>query len=212
MRWTSEMRALLPPPDAPADAFPAAFDRIAALMLQRVSWHVAGQRHRFEEIEVYYRGGAHDDPFVHGDPRQSTFGQWYFHRTGGTLRGGTFKGLDLTFGGPGVAAGILVRGVSDANGVRIHGPCRVVHHLLACCGVQTVAELDARWHAGAEPDPAEDGPSFLTVEGVARAVAVYASPRVGLTLKRGDTPARRDFLARPYRFSTQPPPRRRSGT
>jgi hypothetical protein len=41
---------------------------------------------------------------------------------------------------------------------------------------------------------------------------VYASPRVGLTLKRGDTPARRDFLARPYRFSTQPPPRRRSGT
>jgi hypothetical protein len=33
---------------------------------------------------------------------------------------------------------------------------------------------------------------------------VFASPRVGLTLKKGATPERIRFLGRPYRFSTDP--------
>ncbi len=38
------------------------------------------------------------DPFSHCDAMQQTCAQWYFHKTGGKYRGGTYKGLDVTFG------------------------------------------------------------------------------------------------------------------
>jgi hypothetical protein len=38
------------------------------------------------------------DPFSHCDAMQQTCAQWYFHKTGGKYRSGTYKGLDVTFG------------------------------------------------------------------------------------------------------------------
>jgi len=43
------------------------------------------------------------DPFTHKDPLQQTCGQWYFHKIGAQYKGGTYKGLDLTFGDVGVS-------------------------------------------------------------------------------------------------------------
>ncbi|KAJ3048191.1 hypothetical protein HK097_010798 [Rhizophlyctis rosea] len=56
--------------------------------------------YRLVEIEFYLRDNIHnhDDPFAHGQPMQSTCGQWYFHRRGNSYVGGSFKGFDLTFG------------------------------------------------------------------------------------------------------------------
>ncbi|KAG6847133.1 hypothetical protein H0H93_009937 [Arthromyces matolae] len=66
------------------------------------------------ELEAYFRkDGCHEDPFTHGSEEQKICGRWYFHRsprrsndstssltslTG--YRGGSRKGLDITFGGP----------------------------------------------------------------------------------------------------------------
>ncbi|KAI0089672.1 hypothetical protein BDY19DRAFT_993243 [Irpex rosettiformis] len=71
------------------------------------------------EVEFYlWKDGSHEDPFTHGSEQQKHSGRWYFHRaptkaTGtsssfgsrkataaGGYRGGTRKGLDLTFGSP----------------------------------------------------------------------------------------------------------------
>ncbi|KAI0797396.1 hypothetical protein BC629DRAFT_1285897 [Irpex lacteus] len=71
------------------------------------------------EIEFYlWKADSHEDPFTHGSEEQRRSGRWYFHRaptkaTGassssgarsataaGGYRGGTRKGLDLTFGSP----------------------------------------------------------------------------------------------------------------
>ncbi|KAH8092514.1 hypothetical protein BXZ70DRAFT_457683 [Cristinia sonorae] len=67
------------------------------------------------EIEFYLlQPRCHEDPFTHGSTEQQHSGRWYFHRAprrspvpqqtvvtaAGGYRGGTRKGLDLTFGGP----------------------------------------------------------------------------------------------------------------
>src|SRR5947209_1578323 len=87
------------------------FDHIAQRLLNGTILMVGGERHRFTEIEFYYHGGKHLDVFTHRDPIQKECGRWYFHRTRGTYRGGSFKGLDLTFGGPDAFGGVLIRGI-----------------------------------------------------------------------------------------------------
>lgn len=73
----------------------------------------------FAEVEFYYNGYNHQgqslffglgfyvvvilitlfkysDKFTHGDEVQLTHAHWYFHRTGGKYRGGSFKGMVST--------------------------------------------------------------------------------------------------------------------
>jgi hypothetical protein len=92
--------SLLQRPDDFCDGGPAAawFDRIAAELINRSNPVVNGAPHRLAEVEFYYHGAGHRDPFAHRDPLQLESGRWYFHRAGGAYRSGSFKGLDLTFG------------------------------------------------------------------------------------------------------------------
>src|SRR4051812_18481064 len=96
-RW----QALLKEPDGLTDeaSFAPWFDALAARLLTGTRFLVGREPHRFTEVEVYYHGPGHLDPFTHRDAIQRGSGTWYFHRTAGVLRGGSFKGLDLTFGG-----------------------------------------------------------------------------------------------------------------
>jgi len=203
-RLPDALRALVPPADAAERDYAPAFAAIAALLFERAVLVAGGVAHRFTELEFYADGRGHRDPFTHGDPRQRAFGRWYFHRSGESYRGGTYKGLDLTFGTDDLAAGVLVRSLARDDGVEriVDGPCKVVDHLLAYNGAHAVAALDARIGDRDLDDPAS--PLAVTLCELAREVTVHASPRVGLTLKRGDTPARRRFLARDYRFLTEP--------
>lgn len=177
------------------------FARIAAALLTSSRLIVAGQPHRLIEVELYHYGPGHEDPFAHRDPVQLNVGVWYFHRTGGTYRGGSFKGLDLAFGRPGVFSGVLFRGLEDAAGRIVDGPSLLVDHLLKTTGIPSVRELDATiagrlaWDASSpvhllrtEPEPRE----------------VYRAARVGLTLKRAAGEAWPTFLAKEYRFLTEP--------
>src|SRR5262249_44347172 len=107
------------------------FSEIAARLLNNGGFVVDGKRYRFAELEVYSYGDTHADLLANRDPLQLEDGRWYFHRTRGEYRGGSFKGLDLTLGDSKSFFGILIRTVVAADGTILDGPCVTVDHLLA---------------------------------------------------------------------------------
>lgn len=200
--------ALVPllPTDATAEAeHAAAFARIAALLLGEVTLRIAGVAHRIAEIEFYWTSAVHPDPFTHLDPIQRERGRWYFHRQGGTYKGGTYKGLDVAVGAPAIHGGILLRAIEAIeDGARIEGSCAVVDRILALTGEASVAALAGAFDPAIDPPAGASSPLFLELRRPGEAREVVTSPRVGLTLKRGADPLRRRYLGRPYRFLIDP--------
>jgi len=136
-------------------------------------------------------------------PVQLEDGRWYFHRTRGEYRGGSFKGLDLALGDGASFFGILIRTVVTADGTILDGPCVTVDHLLAQTKTASVAALDGvNQHAGIWDTTS---PLHLVEAEKPRTATVYQSSRVGLSLKKAkgkaDAPK---FVARPYRYLTEP--------
>lgn len=182
------------------------FLRIAQRLLYGCRLVANGVPLRIIETEAYYHGPGHEDPFAHCDPVQLTPGRWYFHRTGGQYRGGSFKGLDLSFGDRALNAygGMLIRGVMLPDGTVIDGPSLTVDYLLRLTGYPTVKELDAElgeqlawWHG--LPLRLEELPQQVT--------SPHIGSRVGLSLKkRVYSPNDRAFkyLFRNYRFLSEP--------
>jgi len=172
------------------------------MLLNRTRWVIGGRPHRITECEFYYRGHGHHDLFAHGDPVQVHAGRWYFHRTAGVYRGGSFKGVDVTFGDGTARGGILIRGVERPDGTLIDGPSLLVDHVLRLCGADTVAALDRKIAERLAWDPS--GPMHFEQDERPKK-GVLACARVGLSLRRarpGTTmPA---YLTRPYRFLTEP--------
>lgn len=178
------------------------FDRIAERLLNGTHFMVGPERHRFTEIEFYYHGGKHLDTFTHRDPIQTQVGRWYFHKTRGTYRGGSFKGLDVTFGGDHAFGGILIRGIEPAGGQLIDGPSLCVDHMLKRTGMPGVAALDQAIGGRLVWD--EDCPLHLEMTDMADR-PLLRTARVGLSLKRlrsSEPPPR--FIMRPYRYLSEP--------
>jgi hypothetical protein len=179
------------------------FDEVARRMLCGTRLMVGSEAHRYTEIEFYYYGPPHLDVFTHRDPIQKETGRWYFHRTAGVYRGGSFKGHDLTFGGPGAFGGVLIRGIEQEEGPLIDGPSLCVDHLLARTEAATVAELDTAIDARPCWDP--DNPIHLVWLDQLRDLPIVKAPRVGLTLKKmkkSEPPPR--FIMRHYRYLSEP--------
>ena len=179
------------------------FAEVAARLLNATDFVVAGRRYRFAELEMYYSGGPHADPFSHREPVQLEDGRWYFHRTRGQYRGGSFKGLDLALGDGTAYFGILIRTVVAADGTVIDGPSLTVDHLLAQTKTARVAALDGVINGRSIWDTRS--PLHVVEAAPPRAAPVYVSSRVGLSLKRAkgkaDSPR---FVGLPYRFPTEP--------
>jgi 3-methyladenine DNA glycosylase Mpg len=184
----------------PLDAW---FTRMAQWLLNGSQLAVGRQSYRLVEIEFYYWSKTHPDPFTHRDPIQFHLGHWYFHRSHGVYRSGSFKGLDLTFGQGDTSGGILIRGLETPSGMRIDGPSLCVDQLLKATGKATVAELDRAinkrlvWESG--------NPLMLKRTDTLEKRPLFRSPRVGLLLKQAV--ARRKatrFIMRPYRYLTEP--------
>jgi hypothetical protein len=179
------------------------FGALVGRLMNECDLVVAGDRYRFTELETYYHGGAHLDPFAHRDPVQLEVGRWYFHRTAGEYRGGSFKGLDLALGDGAAYFGVLIRGVIALAGGVLDGPCVTVDHILEKTKAANVAALDGIINGRKIWDPS--APLHLVPAAERRADAVYASARVGLTLKKAKgKPDAPRFVARPYRFLTEP--------
>ncbi|HEY7330469.1 MAG TPA: hypothetical protein VH592_22705 [Gemmataceae bacterium] len=193
--WPSLLRKRSPPE--------AWFTRIAERLLNGSRLVVRRRPYRLVEIEFYYWSKAHPDPFTHRDPIQFDIGHWYFHRTHGVYRGGSFKGLDLTFGHGDASGGILIRGLQTPDGTLIDGPSLCVDHLLDATGSATVAELD---RAINKQLAWEDGnPLMLETTDVLEKRSLFRSPRVGLMLKKVATRTESTrFVMLPYRYLTEP--------
>jgi hypothetical protein len=184
---------------APPDTA-AWFDTIAALLLDGVELLAGESVHRPVEIEFYLSSPAHPDPFAHGDPVQRANGTWYFHRSGGSYRGGSFKGLDITFGGES-CGGILIRTLRASDGTVTNGSSLCVDRLLACTGHASVAALDAEVAGRSIWSP--DSPVRLRRCDSLSQSPVWKTARVGLTLKRAaDHPLMDGYIMRRYRHLT----------
>ena len=180
------------------------FTRIAERLLTGSRLMAGGQPHRFTEVELYYCGEGHPDPFTHRDPVQLTAGRWYFHRTRGTYRSGSFKGVDFTFGDGKNYAGVLIRGLAKPDGTLVDGPSLLVDYLLSKTGADTVAQLDKA--IAERPAWDEENPLQLVPAKPEGESDLVRCGRVGLTLKRasgggGEMPR---YVLRPYRYLTEP--------
>ncbi len=183
------------------------FSHIAQRLLDGCRLVANGVPLRIIEVEAYYHGPGHEDPFAHRDPVQLSPGRWYFHRTGGQYRGGSFKGLDVAFGHreTNAFAGFLIRGVELPDGEVIDGPSLTVDHILKTTTHASVSALDA---VIAERVGWLDGlPLQLAALPQAETRPAQTAIRVGLTLKRRkfkeNDPAF-GFLFRSYRYLTEP--------
>jgi hypothetical protein len=179
------------------------FGQIAARLLNGCRLIVGETPHRFVEVEAYYNTPVHPDPFAHCDPVQKHGGRWYFHRTGGIYRSGSFKGVDLAFGDASAFGGFLIRGIEAEGGPYIDGPSLTVDHLLETSGKRDVATLDAG--VGERVAWDEDNPLQLEWTKELAPRTVYRAPRVGLSLKRAKMPCLHPkYIMRPYRYFTEP--------
>jgi hypothetical protein len=152
---------------------------------------------------MYFSGDPHPDLFAHRDPIQLEDGRWYFHRTRGEYRGGSFKGLDLTLGDGKAHFGILIRTVVAADGTILDGPCVMVDHLLTKTKAANVAVLDSLINARSIWDTTS--PLAIVEAEKPRNATVYQTSRVGLSLKKAKgKPDAPRFVGRPYRFLTEP--------
>lgn len=200
-------RGLLTRPEDFADGpiATAWFHRIADTLLNRSVLRIAGKPHRLAEVEVYYHGPGHADVFAHRDPVQLHAGRWYFHKTRGTYRGGSFKGLDLAFGDGTAHGGVLFRGLEAPDGNFVDGPSLLVDHILKTSGFATIAELDAVIDNRLAWDDSQ--PLVLVPADSPIDRPILKTARVGLSLKhRKPKPAdpALSFVLRPYRYLTEP--------
>ncbi len=179
------------------------FFRLADRLLNGCRLVVGARAHRISEVEVYYHAAGHADPYSHRQPLQHQCGPWYFHRSHGSYRNGSFKGLDFSFGDGSAFAGILIRTLEKPDGDLIDGPSLCVDYLLEATGAGTVAALDRAIGGRLAWEPGN--PLFLEETRALEPRPIYRTGRVGLTLKRfREHPDMPDFVLRPYRFLTQP--------
>lgn len=179
------------------------FHDIARRLLGSCRLRTAGSINRLVEIEFYFDSQEHPDPFAHRHPEQAACGRWYFHRIGESFRGGSFKGLDLTFGNGVAHGGILIRSLEAPGGRLVVGPSLCVDHILATTGSSSVASLASAIGGRGAVDPGSPL-QLLDARDESVDVTLFRSARVGLSLKRHNDAIAVDRLARPYRFLTEP--------
>lgn len=179
---------------------------MAEWLLNRAVFRVAGIPFRLTEIEFYAHGHLHNDPFSHCDPIQKQGGSWYFHRTGGRYRSGTYKGLDVVIGNESLFGAILFRSMVrlDFGFKLLDGPCVCVDSILDLCGMNSIGQLASSFDLSADRPTKGSSLLFLEEATSPRSQAIYVSPRVGLTLKKGIEKERQRFLIYNYRFLTEP--------
>lgn len=171
------------------------FDEIAQELLNLCVLNVNDKEMRICEIEFYLKSEHHDDIFAHCNEKQKENQTWYFHRTrdGTSYRGGTYKGLDITFGGNGFG-GIIIRAISDDN-TYIDGPCKVVDYILKECQVEDVKTLDSNLDNVFDKNLIYIKPKDLDEK------EIYTSARFGLKFKQKE---QSDFILLPYRYMSFP--------
>jgi len=196
----SELLALDPGSIPSRELFGLEFMKIATQLMNQYLLYIRGEPHRLTELEFYFCGEKHQDVFTHQDELQKTSGNWYFHKTGSGYKGGSYKGLDITFGQNGYG-GILIRSIETMDGKYIEGPSLVVDNVLSINrtknGIPEISEfVDSDTF---NISVSKKGTLYLHKTDNLEHRNIVAGPRYGLTLKKteGDRPY---YIMKPYRF------------
>ncbi len=157
------------------------------------------------EAEIYHYSHSFPDAFCHRHPDQQKQNHWYFHQKGKSFRGGTFKGVDISFGEKGSHSGILIRAIQLLNGdrlpaERIEGPSLVVDFLLNASGFEKVQDL-----ARVCTYPTDDSTNAVYLKRQKmNPISIYRSCRVGLILDKDKFASMWPFLYLPLRYILYP--------
>ncbi len=164
------------------------FPECAYVLFNKKCLSFESNKFRLLEIEFYFCCESHPDPYVHCNSEQLNHDTLYFHsgKYPGSYKGGTFKGVDLTFGNSDCYCGILLRSMQNIEtGEVIEGPCNFVNRMLLEFGAGSIAELVNFWGDIQSSRIIHDHDFELT--------DIYCGPRIGL---KGDSP----WKDLPYRF------------
>ncbi|KAL1735551.1 hypothetical protein EV714DRAFT_267699 [Schizophyllum commune] len=190
-------------------AISSRFDEIAQALLYEydlvVSSNASETCFRLLEFEFYlHKLGCHEDPFVHRTAEQGELGRWYFHRAPGKgttkYRGGTRKGLDLTFGDADAYGGILLRSMQRVGSAEvISGPSLLVDKIVSLSGAADLVDLVANKWAGDTSAFTKQGLFLRPREDTSstKHPDLCRTPRVGLDLS---TASRAEYVAKAYRY------------
>jgi len=134
--------------------------------------------------------------------------------TGKGYKGGSYKGLDVTFGDGEFYGGILLRALQPLYGdfLPVEGPSLLVDHVLKTAKADTIEELVGRFDMSAElknPDPAKPAahPLFFVhsdkeIPAFAKHT-VYKGARVGLSMKVF-VDSKESYVGKFYRYMITP--------
>ena len=177
------------------------FSSIASQLINQYILNINSHHYRLAEVEFYYINADHPDVFCHGDTLQSQPGLWYFHRAGGkTYIENSFKGVDISIGDKTGIGGILIRSLASyPEGKIIEGPSKCVDLILRHTGHTSVRNLVEELEQTKLSVFDPKSKLHLSLETL-KYQPVYATPRVGLSLKK-DVKARLPYIMAPYRFS-----------
>lgn len=176
------------------------FSRLANYMLNGIDLIINNRHCIIREIEFYLHTDDHQDIYTHRNIDQSTPKKWYFHKTGNTYKGGTYKGLDITFGFTNKTAygGILIRGISDITDpnkiIDIIGPCKTVDYILEHTNSPNICDLVKKL-ANSDVDD-NNKLLYLRLSNGNIHQTIYNGVRVGLSFKY------LEWCCKYYRFMT----------
>jgi len=176
------------------------FEAISNGLMNQYTLFINGEPHRLAELEFYFCGDKHNDTFTHQDDMQSTSGNWYFHKTGSGYKGGSYKGLDITFGQNGYG-GILIRAIETMDGEYIEGPSLCVDRVISMNNSKEISDYVKTdgfnlcvWRKSTLSLQRNDKLDQRTL---------VSGPRFGLTLTKLDD-ERLYYIMKPYRFVCLP--------
>jgi hypothetical protein len=158
-------------------------DELANIVLNKSCLNFNGEKINIVEIEFYIYSSDFQDEYVHRCERQKCT-CWYLHRyRNGTLKNGTFKGLDYCFGTRDKYMSFLIRTIQLNTGEYVSGPCKLVDHLLKISDLKLTELEDSKLFI--EDRDEEDK-------------YIFTSSRVGLSDKY------LNFKDLPFRYLTSP--------
>lgn len=162
------------------------FYQLTNTLLNKTLLVINNKEYRLREIELYLFTDDHPDTYTHKDIDQNIPCRWYFHKKGNTYKGGTYKGLDITFGfqDPNKCkityAGILIRGISNNNNL-VTGPSKVVDHILRETKFEKITDLVKNLES--LYDVSKKSLLYLRYNDMLEQLVIYSGPRVGLSFK-----------------------------
>lgn len=175
------------------------FKIMAEEILNKFELYIKDKIYNIEEIEIYFRSSEHDDVYVHCSDNQLTKGEWYFHKfKSGAYKGGTYKGLDMTFGDENKKeyGGILIRSISSDDDF-ITGPSNVVTHIMSKIGKDSVSDTVKSLDTMEINN--KKNPFHIKYDiSKEKTKTVFSGPRVGLSFRS------LEYTFIEYRFLTNP--------